>query len=363
MTAQREAEDNNVVELPHADAPAQTDKPKKRGRRLLLMVSVPLLLVVAGGYFWLTGGRYESTDNAYVQQTIVSLSADVSGRVVAVEVGDDQPVTAGEVLFRLDPEPFEIALEQAEAALAAARSNVLQLQAAYDKALTQLDTSRAALDVAQRSQERITQLASSGVSSAAAQDNAELALSQAQADVALAEQAVNAARAALNGSPEAAIDEHPTVRSALAVVRSAQRDLDNTTVRAPANGIVSQMGSLAVGKFLTAGSTAASLVEVHDSWVEANFKETQIEALSVGQTADVTIDAYPGKVLHGTITGIGAATGAEFSLIPAQNATGNWVKVVQRIPVRVTLPEAAEVALRSGMSATVTVDTGRSHGL
>jgi membrane fusion protein (multidrug efflux system) len=153
----------------------------------------------------------------------------------------------------------------------------------------------------------------------------------------------------------------PAVRQALAAEDLAKRNLAKTTVAAPADGIISQVDSLNVGQFVSTGTMIASLVESGDTWIEANYKETQLEHLKVGQPATVTVDTYPGITFHGQVASIGAATGSEFSLIPPQNATGNWVKVVQRIPVRIKVPENPDAPLRTGMSATVTVDTGKTR--
>src|SRR3569623_1851956 len=270
---------------PQAAAPEAPAKKKSGSRRLILMIAVPLVLVGCGGYFWLTGGRYEDTDNAYVQQAKVSLSADIAGRITSVNVGENQVVKAGDVLFTIDPQPYQLALDQAN------------------------------------------------------------------------EQAATAT-AALGGDPNIDNDKHPAVLAALAQVENAQRNLSKTTVVAPGAGIVSNVSSLNAGQFVAAGTTIATLVESDGTWVEANFKETQLADLKVGQPAEVKVDAYGNKI-EGTVESIGAATGSEFSLIPAQNATGNWVKVVQRIPVRIKLADASDV-LRPGMSASVTVDTGHS---
>lgn len=354
-----EASKNAAVENTNETTPPAPRK--RRGRRLAIMLAVPVVLLVGGGYFWLTGGRYEGTDNAYVQQTIVSLSPDISGRIVEVDVHENQTVQMGAVLFRIDPEPFKIALNQAEASLAAARLNVEQLRVSYQMAEEQLKAAQDTLEIRQRAQQRTTSLADKGFSTQAATDNSLLALQQAQAAVDTAQKSVAAAKAALGGDPKIATEDHPSVRAARAAVESAQRNLDKTTVTAPTEGVVSQVSNLNTGQFVSAGSTIASLVDTSSSWIEANYKETQLGSIKVGQPADIHIDAYPAANLHGTVSSIGAATGSEFSLIPAQNATGNWVKVVQRIPVRIDLTDAPDLALRSGMSAEVTVDTGKSR--
>jgi membrane fusion protein (multidrug efflux system) len=345
---------------PQAAAPEAAPKKKRGSRRLILMVAVPLVLVVAGGWFWLTGGRYEDTDNAFVQQSKVSVSADIAGRITSVNVGENQIVKAGDVLFTIDPQPYQIALDQANAALATARVNVEQLKVAYGTAQAQLKAAQATLQIRQEAFDRKQALVKQGVNSDSTLDDVKLALQQAQATLDLANQQVAASTAALGGDPQIVTDKHPAVLAAQAAVEAAQRNLTKSTVVAPAGGIISNVSSLNVGQFVATGTTIASLVETDAAWVEANFKETQLTEIKVGQPADVKIDAYPGK-LQGTVESIGAATGAEFSLIPAQNATGNWVKVVQRIPVRIKLPATSgDSVLRTGMSASVTVDTGRS---
>jgi membrane fusion protein (multidrug efflux system) len=335
-----------------------TAAPKKRnGRRLALMLSVPAVLAAGGAYFYLTGGRYIETDNAYVQQSKVSISSDVAGRIVAVNVTDNQSVTAGEELFAIDAEPYRIALAQADAALATARVNVEQLRVAYGTAKAKLASAKASLDIRQAEYDRKASLVKQGVSAESALDDLKLALQSAQATLSLAEQEVASSTAALAGDPAIATDTHPAVRAALAARDAAQRNLDKTRVLAPADGIVSQVGSLNVGQFIATGSTIATLVETGKTWVEANFKETQLGALSTGMPAEVSIDAFPGVKLAGHVESIGAGTGAEFALIPAQNATGNWVKVTQRIPVVIRIDEASGQLLRAGMSSIINVDT------
>lgn len=341
-------------------AAATPAKPKKRGRRMVLMFGLPVILLVGGAYFYLTGGRYIDTDNAYVQQSKVAISADIAGRVNSVSVHDNQAVKAGETLFTLDPQPFQIALDQANAALASARVNVEQLRVAYGTAQAKLAAAQSTLEIRQRELDRQNSLAGKGVSTAATVDDTTLAFQTAQTAVMLAQQEVANATAALAGNPQINIEEHPAVRTALAAKDNAERNLAKTTVVAPADGIISQVASLNVGQFVGAGTTIASLVETGDTWVQANFKETQLAGLAAGLPAEISVDAYPGVRLKGHVDSIGAATGAEFALIPAQNATGNWVKIVQRVPVRIKVDEDTADVLRTGMSAVVSVDTGKS---
>ena len=342
-----------------APAPAAAPAKKKRSPlRLVIMLAVPVVLAAGGGYFWLTGGRYVETDNAYVQQNKISISADVAGRIASVSVSDNQLVHTGDVLFTIDPQSYKIALDQADAALATARVNVEQLRVAYATANAKLEAARATLAIRQKEWDRASNLQKQGISAESALDDAHLALQQAQSNVALEEQDVANAVAALGGDPNIKTDDHPAVRAALAARDSAQHNLDKTTVLAPAEGIVAQVDSLNVGQFVGTGSTIATLVETGDTWVEANFKETQLVGLKTGMPAEVTVDAFPGVKFECEVASIGAATGAEFALIPAQNATGNWVKVTQRIPVNVTCADTTDTALlRAGMSAVVNVDT------
>ena len=340
-----------------AAAPEAPVKKKRSGLRLALMLSVPVILAAGGGYFWLTGGRFVDTDNAYVQQPKVSISSDVAGRIVSVAVKDNQLVKAGDALFAIDPEPYRIALSQADAALATARVNVEQLRVGYSIANAKLDAANATLAIRQKEWDRASNLQKQGISAESALDDSRLALQQAQSNVSLEQQDVANATAALGGDPNIKTDDHPAVRAALAARDNAQRSLDKSAVVAPADGIVSQVASLNVGQFINTGSTIATLVETGDTWVEANFKETQLTGLAVGMPAEITVDAFSGTKLKGHVDSIGAATGAEFALIPAQNATGNWVKVTQRIPVRIVVDNAEGQALVAGMSAAVSVDT------
>ena len=351
------------VERPATPQPPEPSAPeakKRRPGRFVLMLAVPLLVAGAGGYFYLNGGRFEETDNAYVQQAKVAVSSDIAGRIVSVNISENQMVHAGDVLFSIDPAPYKIALDQANAALGSARVNVEQLKVSYRTAQTALTAATNTLAIQQSNYDRQNSLVSQGVSSASALDQPKLSLQSAQNAVASADQQVASAAAALAGNPEIATDQHPAVLAALSQVQLAERNLSKTAIVAPADGVISQIASLNVGQFLAMGTTIASLVETGGSWVEANFKETQLAAIRIGMPAEVAVDASPGAPLEGTVTSIGAATGSEFSLIPAQNATGNWVKVVQRIPVRIDFDAKSEVQLRSGMSALVSVDTGKS---
>ena len=534
-----------------------------RGRRRALMLSVPVVILVGAGFFWLTGGRYVTTENAYVDQPLLTVSAEVSGRIASVDVTANQEVAAGAALFTIDPTPFQTALDRAEGALAAARLQVEQLRstlataqqrlsaaeqtleirnrelarqtalaeqdiaaggavdaatlaarsadnevmlareglgaaaaalggdpaiatddvpavmtamaqlaaarqvvgqlrAAYATAQAQAAAAEHILDVRTRELERQQSLADQGITANAALDEALLAeqtardqvalsregvaaaaaalggdpdiatddvpavrtaLAQVEAarlavgqlrtaystaearlaaaesvaairasqlsreesladqgiaadtaldaarlaahvaenDVALAREAVNAALAALGGDPAIATDDVPAVRIALAERETAARNLSETQIVAPVAGLVTQTDGLNLGQHVAPGSTVLSLVETGDTWIVANFKETQLESLEIGQPVEVEVDAWPGLTLHGTVDSFSSATGSQLSLLPAQNATGNWVKVVQRLPVRIRIEADPAHPLRDGMSAHVSVDTGHSR--
>ncbi|MDI6026342.1 HlyD family secretion protein [Corticibacterium sp. UT-5YL-CI-8] len=346
-----------------ASAPAE--KPlKKRGRgRFLLMAALPLAFIAGGSYVWITGGRYQETENANLRQARVNIASEAAGRIVKIGIMDNAQVKAGDELFEIDPEPYRIALAQADAALAQARLQVEQLRAAYSQAMAQERVAAGEVDYLKAQFDRSEDLASKGISAKSSLDEARRDLQRAEDEHLSAIQGIASARAGLGGDPDIATDQHPAVLAALAARDKAAYTLSQTTVRAPGDGVVYQASSVKIGQFVTAGTALFSLVETGDTWVDANFKETQLTHIKPGQEVDVVLDTYPDRPFKGTVQAIGAGTGAEFSLLPAQNATGNWVKVTQRIPVRVKIDtDGADVALRTGMSADVSIDTGASRG-
>ncbi|MER9601549.1 HlyD family secretion protein [Mesorhizobium sp. M0243] len=352
-----------AVAPPVQPAPAPVKKKRRLGR-FLLMVALPAALAVGGGYVWVTGGRYQETENANLQQAKVSIASDTAGRIVKVDIFDNQLVKQGDELFAIDPEPYRIALAQADAAVAGARLNVEQLRAAYGQSMAQQKSDASQVVFAQSQFDRAADLAQKGINAKSSLDEAKNDLDKAKQQLAVAEQGIISAKAALGGNPDIETDKHPTVMAALAARDKAAYDLAQTTVKAPADGIASQASSFKVGQYVGSGTPLFSLVETGDTWIDANFKETQLTHMKPGQKAEIVVDTYPGRTFEATVKAIGAGTGAEFSLLPAQNATGNWVKVTQRIPVRLELTDAdAKMALRTGMSATVTVDTGVARGL
>ena len=338
--------------------PVEATTPPRRWRRLVLFAIVPLLVVAIGGYVWLTGGRYVSTDNAYVAQDKVSVSSDVAGRIVSVAVRENQVVRAGDELFRIDPQPYRIAVSQADASIANAQVGVTTLQANLVGTGANIQAAQDAIVSARQDYDRQTQLMKQGFTTRARLEQSEHSLEQARAQLGNAQAGAAEARAKL-ASGLAVPGENPQVAAAQVQRAKASLDLARTDVRAPVGGTVSQSGRLQVGQMMITGLPAVTIVRSGRSWVEANFKEGDLNRMRVGQPAEVSFDAYRGLRLRGHVESIGAGTGSEFSVLPAQNATGNWVKVTQRVPVRIAIDQASPRQLIAGLSADVRVDVGR----
>ena len=339
------------------EAPPQ----KRRGwARIALMLSVPLLIALGGGYVWLTSGRYISTDNAYVRQDMISISPDVSGRIVAVNVAENQRVKAGDVLFTIDPEPYRIALEQADAALATARVQVNTLATDSGGAAADIASAQADIALAQATFDRQAALMKRGFTTRASFDAAAHEVAAGKARLATAEASAAKARSQV-GSGTTSSGIPAQIQAAMAERDKAALSLARTVVRAPKDGIVTQTSRLLVGTITPSGVPAVSIVVSQAAWVEANFKETDLNHMAVGQPAQISLDAYPGVKVRGHVASIGAGTGSQFSILPAQNATGNWVKVTQRVPVRVAIDGTPARPMIPGLSAEVKIDT-KPHG-
>ena len=326
--------------------------------RIPLMVLGVVVAAGIGLYWYLSGGRIQDTDDAYVQMARVAISANVAGKVSEIDVRENQPVHRGDVLFRLDPAPLRIAVEAASAHLAAARLQLTTLKADYQRRRAELAQAQAGRGFAQRELARQQRLAGPGISTQAQVDQAAHELDEANARAGVADQQLAAAAAALDGNPAIAPDHHPLVQQAQAELDRAQLNLSYTSVAAPADGVVARIDALQVGTNIAAGTPLFALVDANDLWVEANFKEDQLTHLRAGQSAQVAVDSYPGVRFGGHVEGVSPGTGSQFAVLPPENASGNWVKVVQRLPVRIRLDNAdAEHPLQGGLSASVRVDT------
>jgi len=341
---------------------AQDTPPSRKNwihrHRLPLLIGGPLLLAAAALYLYLNGGRYVSTNDAYLRAARVEISANVSGRVVAVAVHDNQVVHAGDVLFRLDPRPFHIAVDAARARLAAARLRVKSLQATYLQ--RRADEKAAAETLAYQRKElaREKKLAESNLSSARELDRQKHALQSARQALTAARQQTASAFADLGGNPHAPVDSHPGVQQALAALDQARLNLSYAVVHAPIDGVVAKVEQLQTGDYIKAAAPLFALVSQKDMWVEANFKETDMTHIHAGQSASISVDAFPGVKYTGKVASTSPGTGADFSLLPPENSSGNWVKVVQRVPVRISINRPGNaMALAAGMSVTAEVDT------
>jgi len=347
--------------------PADKAPARKRRRsliRLALLVVVPVIALVIAGVVYLTGGRYVGTDDAFTKADTVPVSADVSARVVAIEVHDNEQVTQGQVLFRLDDETFRLALAKAESKLTQTRNDISALQANYRQKQADMLAAKAQLSFAQSEYKRQAALASQGYAAKSKLDDTKRALDMAGQQANADQQAIDAIVAQLGGDPEKPVEQQAAYLQAVAERDQAALDLRHTVVTAPSAGTVGQVPSLQVGMYLAAGTQAFTLVRTDAIWVEANMKETDLTYVRPGQEATVTIDTYPDRSWKAKVSSISPASGNELSVLPAQNATGNWVKVVQRIPVRLELePMPGNPPLSTGMSAVVEIDTGHRRHL
>jgi len=375
---------------PQADAPAAEpiarEAPKARGRvrprvarrasqiaslarqrasspRQFLFALLPIVLIIAG-YLYVTGCSVMSTDNAYVQADMVNVSTDVSGIVSEIDVKENQKVSVGDVLFKLDDKAFRLALDKANAQLGAAKNDLLAAQANYRNMQAQIEQAQADITYYQTTFNRQQTLAANSFASQAAFDDARHNLQVAQQKLASLNQQLAGLSASLNGTPDAPVESYPRYKEQLAARDEAQRQLDHATVRAPINGIVTKVPSLQPGQYLAASTSALAVVATDHVWVQANPKETELTYVRPGQKATVEVDSYPGVDWTGTVESISPASSSSFSLLPAENSSGNWVKVVQRIPLRVRIEnQPGKPELRVGMSVQLYVDTGHPRGL
>jgi len=332
-------------------------------KRTVFLIVIPLLAICVGLYLYAAGGRYVSTDNAYVKANVIIISPEVSGRVTSVLVVDNQAVEANDILLQLDSSPLEITLNRARAQMAVIRTELESLRADYGETVVQAQLAEDKVRYLDRRYKRQRKLLKQGLSSVEKHDEAKHDLQVARREVQIIEQRVQRVLAQLAGNERLPVDQHPRYLTAQTTYDQAAVDLKATTIRAPASGIVSNM-KLQVGEYAQAGKPVFSLIQNQPIWVEANLKETQLTHIQPGQQATIVVDAYPDKIWESVVSSIAPATGAEFSILPPQNASGNWVKVVQRIPINLVITDqAGGPQLRAGMTVSVRIDTRRKREL
>ncbi len=353
---------------PKPDSKSADAAPKRRidrkRLRLILLVAVPLIAAVGGLMLYLAGGRYISTDNAYVGSQKVLITTDIAGKIAEIKVREGQHVAAGDELFAIDAEPFRLTLAQAQGRLAMVATDFANLKTNL-KSLGQLvELARRNAELKQHDVDRKTTLFASRSGAQADVDTAAAGLVAAQNQVTQLTQQEADISNQLLGNPDLPVAQYPPYQQAKAALDQAQRDLDHTVLRAPIAGTATQVDNIQLGRYVAAGTPVFSVVDDAAPWVDANPKETDITYLRVGEPATVTVDTFPGRVFRGTVLAVSPGTGAQFAILPPQNASGNWVKVVQRVPLRIAFDKGEDVSqLRSGMSANVDIDSGRKRSL
>jgi membrane fusion protein (multidrug efflux system) len=348
-----------------ADASAKAAAPAGPSRkrlRMMLLVALPALAALIGGGIYLMGGRYISTDNAYVGAQKVLITPDVSGKVIHIAVREGEHVKPGDELLTLDPVPYRLALEQANAKLATVRTDFNKLKSNLVSLDTLVGLAKKNVALKQRDVDRKSKLVASQAGSQADVDTAAGTLVTAELQARFATQQRDDTLNQLLNDPDLPIDKFPPYAQARAAVDQAQRDLDHTVLRAPISGIATQVDNIQLGRFVAAGGPILSVIDDQAPWVDANPKETDITYLRVGQKATLDVDSFPDHTFQGTVIAVSPGTGSQFSILPPQNASGNWVKVVQRVPVRIAFDKDEDThLLRSGMSVNVEIDTHHSR--
>jgi membrane fusion protein, multidrug efflux system len=346
------------------EAPARPHRRKvdRKRLRMILLIAVPAIAAVLGAAFYAMGGRYISTDNAYVGAQKVLITPDIAGKIVHVAVIEGQHVKPGDVLFTLDAEPYRLALAAAKGKLDAARSDYDRLKTNLKSLETLADLAKKNVELKKRDVDRKNTLVNSQAGSRADVDTAEAAMVTAELQAQFTRQQRDSTLNQLLGNPDLPLADFPEYAQAKAALDDAKRNLDHTIVRAPMPGTATQVDNIQLGRFVPAGTPVLSVIDDRAPWVEANPKETDITYLRVGQKATLDVDSFPDHTFKGTVVAVSPGTGAQFSILPPQNATGNWVKVVQRVPVRIAFDKDEDThLLRSGMSVNVEIDTGHSR--
>jgi membrane fusion protein, multidrug efflux system len=333
-------------------------------RRLLLLVVLPAIVAVVGLTFYLSGGRYVSTDNAYVGAQKVLITPSVSGTIKQVAVKEGQRVNAGDELFQIDPDTYRLVLQQAEARLESTKTDYANLRT-NDRAMTRMiELAQRTVELKRMDVERKSTLMAKSTGSQFDLDGSNGAYVVAQTQVEQMTQQLQGIRNQLLGDPELPLEKFPPYMQARAALEQAQSDLRNTTVRAPMSGTATQVDNIQLGRYVATGTPVFSVIDDSRPWVDANPKETDFTYLAVGQRVDIVVDSFPNQTFTGTVSSLSPGTGAQFAILPAQNASGNWVKVVQRVPLRITFDANQDTRnLRSGMSANVWIDTRRGRSL
>jgi len=347
------------------EPPAEPTAKRRSGRaRFFLLVVLPAAALAIGLALWLSGGRYISTDNAYVGADKVLITPQVTGPIVAVHVVEGQRVAVGDPLFDIDPEPYRIALELAQGRLAAARVEFANLRSSYASNVAQIAMGQQAVDLRQADYDRKAALVRTHAGTELELDNSNAALVQAKQILEFSRWWQESTIVKLGGGPDASIDTFPDYVQAKAQVEDAERNLRNTNVTAPITGEATQVEQIEIGRVAPAGQPVFAIVAKTGLWVDANPKEGDLTYVRVGERASVTVDTFPGVEWRGHVYSIAPGTGAQFAILPPQNASGNWVKVVQRVPLRIAFDRDEDISnLRAGMSAIVSIDTGHSRSL
>ena len=328
--------------------------------RMTLMVILPALVAAVGLFHYLMGGRYVSTDNAYIGAQKVLITPEVSGKVVRIAVVEGQLLAPGDELLSIDPVPYRLAAEEAEAKVARVRSDFDNLKSTFASLGKQIELARQSVAANQAELDRKTSLLENRISTPSDLDKSRMALAVAKGLLEQLQQQKATVRNQLLGDIELPADKYPQFVEATVALQRAQRDLANTVLRAPIAGTATQVASIQMGRFLTAGMAVFSIIGTHNVWVDANPKETDLTYVRPGQPVVITVDTFPSREWRGKVAAISPGTGAQFAILPPQNAAGNWIKIVQRVPLRIEFEAGQDLRrLRSGMSATVEIDTGR----